>query len=307
MTVEAADLKRLESAIAGTRRSRLGRLASRPLHLGYSKAVEVWCKSRRTALPVVARTFWGEPFHAVLPERVSMTIFRYGFFEEELTRTFLRFLKPGMVFFDVGSHFGYFSLLALRLVGPTGQVHAFDPTPSTFQVLSKNLAGRPNVRLNNAAAYSSDDTLTFNDFGVEYSAFNSLYAGKIERDERRGLTPRSVQVNAVALDGYIARTGVVPDFLKIDAEGAELDILRGMERTLAEKRPMLTLEVGDIAPPSGAENLTPSRDVVKFMLDRGYRGLEHRPEAGRGGGEGTFVDHVLRDRYDYQNILFVPR
>lgn len=53
----------------------------------------------------------------VIAELVSLFIYRYGFFEEGLTNIFLHYLKPGMTFFDIGAHFGYFTLLGSALVG----------------------------------------------------------------------------------------------------------------------------------------------------------------------------------------------
>ena len=100
------------------------------------------------------------------PEPVSLLLYRYGYFEEELTSMVLEYLKPGMTFFDVGTHFGYFTLLASSTVGERGAVHSFEPTPSTFKVLRENVSGRANVRVFNVAMYSEEGQLPFNDYGL---------------------------------------------------------------------------------------------------------------------------------------------
>lgn len=274
----------------------LRKVLARPGPTLVSKVLERWCRSRGAAMPMTARTFWGAPMHVVFPDRVSLTIYRYGFFEDDLTRVFAEVLRPGMVFFDVGSHFGYFSLLASHLVGPSGQVHAFEPTPSTFEVVSKNLAGLPNARANNVAAFREDTDLIFRDYGIEFSAFNSLGASKLTPAEEARARPREVRVRARAIDSYVAETGVTPDFLKIDTEGAELPVLEGMERLLRTRRPMLTLEVGDVGTQAGERE---SRRVVDHMLARGYDALEWSGD--------RLVPHTPRERYDYGNILFRPR
>src|SRR5439155_23641259 len=94
-----------------------------------------------------ARTFMGPRVNLVFPERGSLTLYRYNFIEEGLTSIFLSHVNPRITVFDLGGHFGYFTLLSAWLVGQSGQVHSFEPTPSTFTVLRENTAGYENVRL----------------------------------------------------------------------------------------------------------------------------------------------------------------
>ena len=62
-------------------------------------------------------TFWGGRHSGVLPEATSTLVYRWGFFDPPVARTLLTTLDQGMVFVDVGAHFGFFSLLASELVG----------------------------------------------------------------------------------------------------------------------------------------------------------------------------------------------
>jgi predicted methyltransferase len=111
----------------------------------------------------------------IILEFVSLHIYRYGFFEEGLTRMIMKYLKHGMTFFDIGTHFGYYTLLASFLVSEEGQVHSFEPTPSTFEILKANVSNKNNVILNNKAVFSERRNIAMNDYGIKYSAFNSLY------------------------------------------------------------------------------------------------------------------------------------
>ena len=273
----------------------MGKLLARPLRGPYSKLLEIWCRSRGRRSRQVATTFWGERMNVVFPDRVSVAIYRYGFFEEDMTHALLGYLKPGMTFFDVGSHIGFFSLLASAIVGPRGRVVAFEPTPSSFEIVSGNLAHLANCRCENVAAFREDTHIEFTDFGVEFSVFNSMYGGKIKNDDLARATPRTLKVMARALDRWCAETGIYPDFLKIDTEGAEMDVLAGCNGILRSRRPMFTLEVGDI---EGAQDKRPSRVLVDAALGLGYRSLEWR--------NGSFVEHRPRDTYEYTNLLFVP-
>ena len=262
----------------------------------YSMAVEKLCSHRGRAIHSTACTFWGGQMNVVLPEPMSVSIYRYGFIEEGLTWTFLSLIQPGMSVFDVGAHFGYFSLLAARLVGQTGAVHSFEPTPSTFQVLRSNVGSLPNVTLNNCAVFSRDSQMQFEDFGVEFSAFNSLRGGRLDPSMREQLTPTTCAVQAIALDWYIRKLGKVPDLIKIGAENAEHDILLGLNGTLAaEKRPMITLEVGEDVLQKGQ-----SANTISYLLDRGYHAFQYDAQT------ESLREHKLQSVYGYDNLLMVP-
>ena len=266
-----------------------------PYRLARTKGIEKLCGLLGTHRKVQVDTFWGGRMTVVFPESVSVSIARYRFFEEGLTYTLLQYMKPGMVFFDVGSHFGYFSLLAGWLAGPRGQVHAFEPTPSTYRVLSENLAGKSSMRANNLAVSSSESTLQLTDYGLALSAYNTVKEGKLGPQTAGRLTPVKHAVQAIPLDDYVARTGVAPHFIKVDAEGAELDILRGMPHTLATARPAVSLEVGD----KGADDgMSSSRQALLHLIAAGYQPWEY--------ADGRLIQHEVRDRYGYDNILLLP-
>ena len=270
------------------------KLARMPLRLLYTKFLEHTSRRLKRPVTVTARTFWDGEMTVVFPEQVSVSIARYGVFEEGLSSMLMQYLKPGMVFFDVGAHFGYFGLLALWLVGDTGQVHSFEPTPSTFEVLKQNLGGKPNVRLNNLAVFREESTLALSDYGLTYAAHNTLGAGKLDEQTKATLTPKQVTVRAVSLDDYVRSAGVKPDFMKVDAEGAELDILKGAGSLLNPDGPAISLEVGDpnSSGPGG------SRDVLEYLTAKGYQPFEYR--------DGAIVPHTLKERYEYDNLLFKP-
>lgn len=229
----------------------------------------------------------------VLPEAVSNEIATRGVYELDFTLALIQLLEPGMVFFDVGAHRGYFSLLASRLVGDTGQVHAFEPTPETYLLLSQNVQQRPNVICNNLAVYSESKELAFNDFGIWAPAFNSLYAPRMDKETAARMPVKIRKVQAVSVDDYVARSGVKPDLIKIDAESAEMDILRGMSRTLETLRPSFTLETGD----EDIDGVASSKELVEFACTFGYTPINIVG--------GTVTRHQIQDRYGYGNLLFV--
>lgn len=296
--IEAADKQLIESLKRCVQKSRgaaVEKIMKSPLRLPWSKLIEKYCHAVRGTMTLRARTFWGDDMNVVFPELISCFLYRYGYFEENLSTIVMMHVKPGQTFFDVGTHFGYFSMLASRLAGRGGQVHSFEPTADTFKVVQSNVKSKSNIRLNNLAAWSGETTITFKDYGMQYSAFNSIYGAKLTESVIGNIKPREYEVKTISMDKYIADTGARPDFMKIDAESAELDILHGMEKTLSEIRPAITIEVGDI----DEGEFIDSSDSVRFLLDHNYKAFEFR--------DGALREHAPAEKYTYDNILFLPQ
>ena len=144
-----------------------------------------------------------------------------GVYEPRETALVHRLLKPGMTFVDVGAHIGYYTTMAAELVGPTGRVYAFEPNPATAELLRKNTMRYGDV-VHIVQAAASDK----NGRGKLYLSRNN------SGDHRSYARPgrESVDVDVVTLDAVLE--GVVVDFIKMDAQGVEYDILRGAEATL---------------------------------------------------------------------------
>ena len=228
----------------------------------------------------------------VYPEMVSVHIDRYGFFEEGLTAFALEKLKPGMTVCDIGGHFGYFSRLAEFLTRESGCVHTFEPTPSTFKVLSRNTHRFPSIHLNQLAVADQLGTLELTDYGTAFAAFNTIADGNMDSvAEDLNLAPKQTNVSTTTIDAYAEEHKLQLDFVKIDAEGAEPLIIKGMRNTLETARPMLSLEVGDSSDRH-------SVDTVKILTDFGYT-------IQRYNSENRLFEQVDIDReYTHDNLFF---
>jgi FkbM family methyltransferase len=238
----------------------------------------------------IVRTFHCPEFTVVSGERVSEAIGSYGIYEESLTGAFLRLVRPGQVVVDIGMHIGYYTTLFGCLVGPTGEVHAFEPTPSTREIAAHNTRRFPQVTVHPFAVWSSVGKLTFHDYGTEWMAFNSFTETKAGEPLP---TPREFEVATITLDAFRASLGKKISLLKIDAESAEEAILQGGARLLAEDRPVVSIEVGDIG------SSTQSRRPVDLLCSLGYRAWEFT--------QSRFVPHQPRESYSYDNLVFAPR
>lgn len=249
--------------------------------------------SRKTGrqVSVTATTFWGDRMRVLLPESLSCELYGYRYFEEGLSAFLLQEVRSGQCVYDIGSHFGYFTRLSSALVGDSGAVHSFEPTPTTFALLSRNTADLANVTCNQTAVWRERDTLELKDFGPQMSMFNSLLAPRLGNAHEHAAV--TIAVAAVALDDY-AKDHLAPDVVKIDAESAEWSILQGMSHLLTHNRPKVTIEVGDFDVAGAAK----SRALLDHVIGYGYSPYEYRA--------GKIVPHEVQDTYGYDNIFLMP-
>lgn len=138
-------------------------------------------------------------------------------------RALLRSLiKPGMIVLDIGANIGIYSCFLSRLVGKGGVVYAFEPDPINFSRLVKNTQGIKNIIPVHTAVGEKTGELNLyisDDMNVDHRSYDS-------GDKRR-----CVKVPVVRLDDYFNKDQHI-DFMKIDVQGYEYNILQGAKRTI---------------------------------------------------------------------------
>lgn len=219
-------------------------------------------------------------------------LYYYGFFEANLSNFFINFLQEGDTFFDIGAHVGYYSMLASSLVGDTGKVVSFEPTPRTFQSLKENTAHKKNVQIYNNAVLDKEIDIEFFDYGPKYSAFNS-FKKRTDKDISFRDDAERIVVKTIALDDFCKNKNLLPDLIKIDAEGAEHLILKAMDTILTEVQPCVTIEVG--GGEEWKENCTQS---INLLLNKDYEVYEITLE-------GLLKKHTPKESYLYDNLFFI--
>lgn len=157
-------------------------------------------------------------------------------------RGLLRFAQDrigkGTVVIDVGAHLGESSLLFSELVGPSGRVVAFEPDPVACASLRKNL------ELNGLRNVSVEEKSVSDKTGKALLATERFGSGaaSIVRQAPRDAHLRELEVQSTTLDEYCEEHGLVPGWIKIDAEGAEPMIVSGMRGLIERHRPSVILE-----------------------------------------------------------------
>lgn len=151
-----------------------------------------------------------------------------GTYEPTQTRLFQEHVTADSVVFDIGAHVGYYTLLAAKLAS-AGQVVAFEPEPRNFAFLRAIIGANtcPNVAIHELAVAAETGICSFSygsGTGTGHLTENGTFL-----------------VQTIAIDEFVANQHKRPTHLKIDVEGAELDVLHGARETLQSARPTIFL------------------------------------------------------------------
>jgi FkbM family methyltransferase len=188
---------------------------------------------------------------------------------------------------DIGANTGVYTLLACA-TNPSARVTAFEPVPHIFERLRINVGlngwdGRCELRMRALGSAAGRSMLHVPDVELPSSA-------SLDRDGFRGLRGRLIGVDVATADSECG--GGIVDLVKIDVEGFEHEVLRGMTGILAEQEPAIVLECN----PDG-----PHAQVSSFLRERGYEFVHLRP--GRLGAQADIRPDPLQR---YRNFLCVP-
>ena len=190
----------------------------------------------------------------------------FGFYEQEKIKAVQAFLKPGDRFVDVGGNKGDFALLAARLAGENGKVVCIKPEPTNHGWIRRSieLNDYKNIHLCNLALSDRDGACTLY-LGTK-SGFHTLLSGAPDRDKG------SVTVKTRTLDNLLRELEVrAVNILKIDVEGAEVQVLKGARETIRANPDMIILL--DVHPFLGAN---PSA-VFECLHTVGLTGMPNVP------------------------------
>ncbi|VVM04892.1 partial 31-O-methyltransferase, partial [Methylacidimicrobium cyclopophantes] len=208
--------------------------------------------------------------------------------EPECAAELLRFgrrCRPGMVFLDVGAHFGVFSLVALRLGGGGARAVAIEPSRQAIRVLRKQAALNGMLGQLEVVMAACSDRSGWISLVAEGPA-----AGHYLTPQRNRPASETQAVRAVTIDGLLAERGLRPTHLKIDVEGQEAAVLRGAESCLRGHRPLVFLELHNAFLRAAGEH---PEAIVQFLEAMGYRLVE-------GESPGCFARDLAR-------LVFEPR
>ena len=188
----------------------------------------------RSALWQSECVVWGQRMRMATFDRwLYLHLHKLGWMGRAERAALTRLVRPGMTVVEVGSNLGLYTVLLSRLVGAKGHVLAFEPDPNLAPLLkwSGAASGCDNILIHAKALGRKRDRLMLHTLSVN-SGDNHL------SDGGGRLFRRSVEVEVVTMDEVAP--GLVPDLVKIDVQGWELEVLRGMGHLL-DRCPEVTL------------------------------------------------------------------
>jgi FkbM family methyltransferase len=178
-----------------------------------------------------------------LKEGIDFGIF-LGLYERSTTRAIRQWVRPGNIVLDVGANIGTHTLELARRVGPGGKVFAFEPTVFAHSKLLQNLALNPSL-----AAIVKPEQLMLaasDDRAAELQIYSSWPLIRVDslHANHLGRLQSTEGSRAICLDTYLRQAGVAGvDFIKLDVDGFECEVLEGARHCLDVFRPTILLEL----------------------------------------------------------------
>jgi FkbM family methyltransferase len=214
-------------------------------------------RPNNTEIIVAEDLVWGSgKFRFFAPIKMAIKAKNKGI-ESKLLRNSLKLIaqhnidKP--VILDIGANYGFISLALQSNLNPATSIYSFEPHPEVFKVFQKSIAENniTNITSENVAIGSEDCDIMLNLYGQTSNILDSEISVK-----------NKVLIRQINLDNYLANKNIKPNFIKIDVDGYELNVLKGLKETITNCKPIMVIETND------------DYQVLDFLKNCGYHLLD---------------------------------
>lgn len=214
---------------------------------------------RKIILPIFSKVNPGNIFitHHYTGDRILIHSYRHkGYWyhgrerEKNTMLLFEKLIKKSDTVIEVGGHIGYISLYFSNLIGKEGMVYVFEPGINNLPYLKNNVKGKHNIVVIEKGVGSCNTRMPFyiENLTGQNNSFIKDFKGFIQNKKNsfiRNISVKEITVDVVRLDNFIVDNKISPNFIKIDVEGFEFEIIKGMSYTLKNFQPILMIEVQD--------------------------------------------------------------
>jgi FkbM family methyltransferase len=203
-----------------------------------SRARRVLGKSDRA---VIRRN--GITWELDLQEGIDFSIFLFGGFELATLRMYGSIVRPGDIVLDIGANIGAHTLPFARLVGKDGRVYAFEPTQYAFEKLRRNVNANPAISSRIEIVHAMLVSADHNSIAPQIYSSWPLRNEEGLHKQHRGKLMSTADAAAITLDEFVERGAINRiDFVKLDVDGNEADVLAGAVSTISRLRPRVLME-----------------------------------------------------------------
>jgi len=237
-----------------------------PLNIGSKWLFQ---KVKRIPRHFVAKTCFGVSIEGSTTDLIQRAIYYFGIWEPNLSSYLIRTLAPGDTFVDVGANIGYYTLLSSKIVGNSGQVVAIEPSPTIYNMLAVNLSRNSvrNVTVHQAAVLDRETE-------IQIFLGNEHNIGATSIQPTKHAHELEATVRASPLHQFLTEEQKKSvRFIKIDAEGAEPEVLRGMKPIL-ENHPRCLEIMVEITISESMSGTHSDHPVIEMMTSYGFHPYE---------------------------------
>lgn len=212
-----------------------------PIHIGKGFLMRFGRKLMllgKTTVKLIAESLHGISMEIELPRDAGWDVLYFrGTYETGTTKVFEALIRDLDRVFDIGANMGWYSMISARLASH-GEVHAFEPVPFIFEKFQRNVALNSigGIRFNNIALGREKSG------SIAIHTFDGLYHGHSSMSTLNRTDYSTVHVPMTTLDAYCEEQGIGRiDFIKMDTEGAEMEVLAGAEQLMKGSFPPIWL------------------------------------------------------------------
>ncbi len=221
---------------------------------------------------IVSKLFFPRGYAKNINGTKILVPFKYSWFYPEIyevdkTDFVKKNCKAGDTVIDIGAHLGIFSFFLAKQVGNSGKVYSFEPAKNTYKALTQTIQYNELnkiVNIRQQAVLDSSGEIAFYIFNSSrISNANSISSQNLDT------VAQKILVKSISLDDLYREENIQNlTLLKIDAEGAELDILKGGKNLITKFQPFITLEVH---PKSFEEPSKTMTEIYEIIIQYGYK------------------------------------
>lgn len=205
-------------------------------------------------------TRYGSMYYYKDDQFIGHALEKYGEYSENEPALWFKFLKPGDYVIDVGANIGALTLPLFSLVQPGGKVLAIEPQPENYMLLARNTGRYDNIRAENKALGNRQEMIKVRPLS---SLPHTNYGGFELQDSHES---DDLDVLIIPLDNFYMEDRL--DFIKIDVEGMETEVLRGARNLIRKHRPVMYVE---------NDRSEKSEELLQTLIDLDYVLYIHMP------------------------------